>query len=379
VAALSHWSPAALPDGVGHTIRETVFWSPVELTAPDEDDHINSSLCHGFIFDFCGVEVDRTTLQTRIDRYVTMHDCGTILHPAMVDGQVRGGFAQAVGAALYEEYAYAEDGSFLTGTLADYLLPTTAEVPDPVILHMETPSPFTPLGAKGVGEGNCMSTPVCIANAVADAIGAKDLVLPLVPARLAEIVRGAEPAPPARQASQTTEKRGGDRKLRGEGEAAVKAGVREVWDMLLDPNTLAAVIPGCHGVEKISDTHFRADVTLGIGPVKGRYRADVKLSDLDPPKAVTLAGHAEGGLGFGHGEGRITLRSAPDGGTAIQYVYEAAIGGKVASIGGRLLDGAAKVIIGQFFASLARQAGGGAASPRLSLLARFRQWLGGQR
>ncbi|SHN72907.1 xanthine dehydrogenase family protein molybdopterin-binding subunit [Bradyrhizobium erythrophlei] len=380
VAALSHWSPGALPDGVGQTIRETVFWTPPELTAPDEDDHINSSLCHGFIFDFCGVEVDRTTLETRIDRYVTMHDCGTILHPAMVDGQVRGGFAQAVGAALYEEYAYAEDGSFLTGTLADYLLPTAAEVPTPVILHMETPSPFTPLGSKGVGEGNCMSTPVCIANAVTDAIGAKDLVLPLVPAKLAEFVRGAEPAAPARPASQVEEKHSGDRKLRGEGEVVVKAIPQQVWDMLLDPNTLAAVIPGCHGVEKIYDTHFRADVTLGIGPVKGRYRAEVKLSDLDPPKAVTLAGHAEGGLGFGNGEGRITLRPAPDGGTVIHYVYEAGIGGKVASIGGRLLDGAAKVIIGQFFAALARKAGGGSSAPeRGSLFARLRQWIGGPR
>jgi 2-furoyl-CoA dehydrogenase large subunit len=379
VAALSHWSPGALPDGVGHTIRETVFWSPPELTAPDESDHINSSLCHGFIFDFCGVEVDRTTLQTRIDRYVTMHDCGTILHPAMVDGQVRGGFAQALGAALYEEYAYAEDGSFLTGTLADYLLPTTAEVPDPVILHMETPSPFTPLGSKGVGEGNCMSTPVCIANAVADALGAKDLVLPLVPAKLAELVRGAEPAPPGRRAQQMGEKRG-NRKLRGEGEATVKASALQVWDMLLDPNTLAAVIPGCHGIEKISGTHFRADVTLGIGPVKGRYRAEVKLSDLDPPNAVTLAGHAEGALGFGNGEGRITLRPAPNGGTTIHYAYEAGIGGKVASIGGRLLDGAARVIIGQFFAALARQAGGGASAfADRSWLTRLRQWFGGPR
>jgi 2-furoyl-CoA dehydrogenase large subunit len=374
VAGLSHWSPGALPDGVGHTIRETVFWSPPELTAPDEDDHINSSLCHGFIFDFCGVEIDRTTLQTRIDRYVTMHDCGTILHPAMVDGQVRGGFAQAVGAALYEEYAYAEDGSFLTGTFADYLLPTTAEVPNPVILHMETPSPFTPLGAKGVGEGNCMSTPVCIANAVADALGARDLELPLVPAKLAELVRGAERAPSARQTREVKTKRGGERKLRGEGEAVVAVEAQRVFDMLLDPATLAAVIPGCHGVEKISDTYFRADVTLGIGPVKGRYRAEVKLSDLDRPKAVTLAGHAEGALGFGNGEGRITLRSVAGGGTAIHYTYEAAIGGKIASIGGRLLDGAARVIIGQFFAALARQAGGGAAG--LSVLARLRQWFG---
>ena len=89
-----------------------MFWTPPELTAPDEDDHVNSSLCHGFIFDFCGVEIDRTTLQVRIDRYVTMHDCGTILHPAMVDGQIRGGFAHALGAALYEEYAYCDGRQF---------------------------------------------------------------------------------------------------------------------------------------------------------------------------------------------------------------------------------------------------------------------------
>jgi 2-furoyl-CoA dehydrogenase large subunit len=380
VAGLSHWSPGALPDGVGHTIRETVFWSPPELTAPDDDDHINSSLCHGFIFDFCGVEVDRTTLQTRIDRYVTMHDCGTILHPAMVDGQIRGGFAQAVGAALYEEYAYGPDGSFLTGTFADYLLPTTAEIPDPLILHMQTPSPVTPLGSKGVGEGNCMSTPVCIANAVADALGLKDIVLPLVPARLAHIVRGDEPAPPAGRASGDIKRQSGDRRLRGEGEATVNAPAERVWAMLLDPETLRAVIPGCHSVQKISDTHFRADVTIGIGPVKGRYRADVKLSDLDPLHAVTLGGSAEGALGFGGGEGRITLAPTGNGGTSIRYVYEAAIGGKVASIGGRLLDGATRVIIGQFFAALARQAGGGASDPsHRSWLRKLCGWFGGQR
>lgn len=378
IAALSHWSPGALPDGVGHTIRETVFWTPPELTAPDDGDLINSSLCHGFIFDFCGVEIDRTTLQPRIDRYVTMHDCGTILHPGMVDGQIRGGFAQAVGAALYEEYAYGDDGSFLTGTFADYLLPTTEEIPDPVILHMQTASPFTPLGAKGVGEGNCMSTPVCIANAVADALGARDIELPLVPAKLATLVRGAEPAPPAGRAEATIEKRSGDRRLRGEGDASVAAPAERVWAMLLDPATLQSVIPGCHNVEKISDTHFRADVTIGIGPVKGRYRAEVKLSDLDPPHAVTLGGSADGALGFGGGEGRITLVPNEDGSTTIRYVYDAAIGGKVASIGGRLLDGAARVIIGQFFAALAREAGGAPVQSKSSLFAKIRRLFGGR-
>ena len=136
--------------------------------------------------------------------------------------------------------------------------------------------------------------------------------------------------------------------------------------MLLDPDTLKAVIPGCHHVERIDDARFRADVTIGIGPVKGRYRAEVTLSDLDPPRAVTLGGRAEGALGFGEGEGRITLAADDKGGTTVRYVYDAAIGGKIASIGGRLLDGAARAIIGQFFAGLARQAGGPHPSPAVS-------------
>jgi 2-furoyl-CoA dehydrogenase large subunit len=190
-AASDHWSPGEAPDG-DHVLRETVFWTPPQLAAPNEADEINAQLCHAFIFDFCGVEIDRDTGAVRIDKYVTMHDCGRVLHPGMVAGQITGGLAHAIGAALYEEYAYAPDGAFLAGTFADYLLPTATEVPTPLILHTESPSPFTPLGAKGVGEGNCMSTPVCIANAVADALGVAALDLPLTPARLSALIRSSE-------------------------------------------------------------------------------------------------------------------------------------------------------------------------------------------
>ena len=138
--------------------------------------------------------------------------------------------------------------------------------------------------------------------------------------------------------------------------------------MLLEPATLKSIIPGCHSVEKLSDTHFRADVTLGVGPVSGRYRADIKLSDLDPPRAVTLTGVATGALGDGRGRGRIRLTPAEDGGTHVTYDYDAAIGGKVASVGGRLLDGAARIVIRQFFTALARRAGG---APRRSWFARL--------
>ncbi|MCE7027542.1 xanthine dehydrogenase family protein molybdopterin-binding subunit [Jiella avicenniae] len=382
VAAAAHWAPGTLPGSVDQTIRETVFWTPDELQAPTREDEVNSSLCHGFIFDFCGVEIDPATGETRIDRYVTMHDCGTILHPAMVEGQVRGGFAHALGAALLEEYAYGADGSFQSGTLADYLIPTVMEVPEPVILHHESPSPFTPLGAKGVGEGNCMSTPVCIANAVADAIGADDLTLPLSPSSIAGLLarldESEEPQPkmtpkPAEELSP-----GGQRKLTGEGAADVAASREDVWRMLLDPATLDAIIPGSHGVEKVSETQFKADVTLGVGPVKGRYKADIALSDLDEPNAVTLTGRTVGALGFGEGSGRITLEDLGSGRTRIAYSYEAAIGGKVASVGGRLLDGAARVVIGQFFKALANHAGGGKV-PGVGWFGRIKDLIGGGR
>ncbi|MFN3347643.1 xanthine dehydrogenase family protein molybdopterin-binding subunit [Pseudorhodoplanes sp.] len=357
IAAASHWSPGLIPEA-DQALRETAFWTPPELTPPTGQDEINSSLCHGFIFDFCGVEIDRDTGAVRIDKYVTMHDCGRILHPGMVAGQVTGGFAHAVGAALYEEYAYGPDGAFLTGTFADYLVPTAMEVPAPLMLHVETPSPFTPLGTKGVGEGNCMSTPVCIANAVADALGIAEIDLPLTPAKIAKHLHGEEKEPPhafVRPAVAAA----GIRALHGSGEAKVAAAPDAVWELLLDPATLAAIIPGCHGVARVSETHFRADVTLGIGPVTGRYKADIRLRDLVRPQSVTLDGVVDGALGNAAGTGRIRLSPMPEGGSLLTYDYDAQIGGKVASIGGRLLDGAARVVIRQFFAALARKTGGG--------------------
>jgi 2-furoyl-CoA dehydrogenase large subunit len=190
-----HWAPALLPEGEEPGLRETVFWTPPHMDAPDEQDRINTSAAYGFAFDMCAVEVDRATGRVRIDRYVTAHDAGTLLNPALADGQIRGAFAQGLGAALMEEFRYGADGSFQSGTLADYLMPTTCEVPDPMIVHLETPSPFTPLGAKGLGEGNNMSTPPCIANAVADALGVADIRLPLTPAKVMHLIGIDDPAP----------------------------------------------------------------------------------------------------------------------------------------------------------------------------------------
>ena len=184
VAGTSHWSPVMLPEGMAPALSETALWNPPELEPPSSDDRINSSLTYGFVFDMCGIEIDPLTYQVRVDRYVSMHDAGRILNPMIADGQMRGAFAQGIAAALYEEFVTNEEGAFLTGTFADYLVPTVSEIPPVEMLHQETPSPFTPLGAKGLAEGNCMSVPACIANAIADALGVKDVRLPASPRRI---------------------------------------------------------------------------------------------------------------------------------------------------------------------------------------------------
>ena len=197
VAGEAHWSPGTLPPDMPPGLRETVQWSPPQLTATTEDNQINSMAVYGFGFDFCGIEIDPDTAEIRIDKYVTMHDCGTILNPGIAAGQVGGSFAYGLNTALCEEFAYGDDGSFLSGTFADYIVGTAHEMPRIISMHpaVANKSPWTAFGAKGVSEGNTTSTPVCVANAVADALGRGDIRLPLRPSRVAEWLHGEEMPP----------------------------------------------------------------------------------------------------------------------------------------------------------------------------------------
>ena len=188
VAGLAHWSPTLLPDGIAPGLRETAVWAPPELEPPDDSDRVNTSLTYGFVFDMCGVEIDPVTCEVRVDRYISMHDAGRLINPMLAEGQIKGAFVQGLGTALYEEFLYDENGAFLSANLADYLIPTACEIPPLEILHMESPSPFTPLGAKGLAEGNCMSVPACIANAIADALDVKNVQLPASPKRIHALI-----------------------------------------------------------------------------------------------------------------------------------------------------------------------------------------------
>jgi 2-furoyl-CoA dehydrogenase large subunit len=189
VAGIAHWHPDALPPGMEAGLHETAFFAAPNLAAPDDEDRVASSAAHGFIVDVAVVEVDRATGAVTVLDYTTVHDAGRLLNPLLADGQVRGGFAHGAGAALYEHVVYDPDGNLLTSTFMDYVCPTAPDLPRLSIGHRETPSPFTPLGAKGLGEGNTMSVPAAVANAVADALGVDAVELPLTPARVWELLR----------------------------------------------------------------------------------------------------------------------------------------------------------------------------------------------
>jgi 2-furoyl-CoA dehydrogenase large subunit len=388
VAGGFHWSPGTLPTDMPAGLRETVQWTPPELAAPDEQDQINSSCAYGFAFDICGVQIDSATGQVRIDRYISAHDAGRLLNPALADGQIRGAFAQALGAALMEEFAYSEEGAPLSGTFADYLPPTAMEVPEPVILHMQTPSPFTPLGAKGLGEGNSMSTPVCIANAVADALGEgvkpDDIVLPLTPSKVMGLLGMPDPPPeapqfegPQSEARRPSHGQAGKKKgLSMSGAVELPATPESIYAVLLDPEQLAGVIPGCHALQRIAENRYRGEVTLGVGLVKATYAAEVELSELVPPRSLRLTGRGTGSLGTAQGSGRVTLEPFGSG-TRLIYEYEVAVSGKVAAVGGRMLEGAAKVVLAQLFRQLGRKAGRDASV--ISIWSRLLARLGGHR
>jgi carbon-monoxide dehydrogenase large subunit len=138
------------------------------------------------------VEVDPETAMVRITKYVVVHDCGRVINPLIVDGQIQGGVAHGIGNAFYEQLIYDQSGRLLNASFRDYLLPTASEVPPIQISHAETPSPLNPLGVKGVGEAGCIPTGAAFAQAVEDAIGDPELEIleiPLSPNRLYELMR----------------------------------------------------------------------------------------------------------------------------------------------------------------------------------------------
>lgn len=142
--------------------------------------------------------------------------------------------------------------------------------------------------------------------------------------------------------------------LTGKGICEVEAAPDVVWSELLNPEVLAALIPGTERVERDGD-RYEASLSYGAGRVRAHYHVDLLVSDLMPPAALSLAGQSEGRLGWGKAQATVTLESSAPGQTTIRWEYDGIIGGPVALLGGLVLRSAARVFVGRFFERLARR------------------------
>jgi aerobic carbon-monoxide dehydrogenase large subunit len=167
LARAAHRNLDRLPDGMTAGLE-------AHAACDGPADGTYSNAVHGAV-----VEIDMTSGRLVLQRFVVVEDCGTIVNPMIVDGQVRGGVVQGIGSALFEHFVYNEDGQPQTTTFADYLMPACLEIPDIEVHHIATPTDRTPLGAKGLGEGGAIGPPAAIANAVADALGVAVTATPL--------------------------------------------------------------------------------------------------------------------------------------------------------------------------------------------------------
>lgn len=204
IAGTAHWDQAALPLDMDAGLSASALWSMPTSKPPDELDRVDSSNTYGFACEIIVVEIDANTGEIKFHKWVSVHDAGTILNPMIVEGQVMGGITHAFGGALYEEFAYDENGQCLTASFQDYLCPTAMELPAIELGHIESPSPFTALGSKGIGEASCMSVPVAIGNAVADALkplGIEINELPLTPNKIWHMMQKAKAGLPQAEAA----------------------------------------------------------------------------------------------------------------------------------------------------------------------------------
>jgi aerobic carbon-monoxide dehydrogenase large subunit len=168
---------------------------------PDARDELAATKTYDPVFGtttsathIAAVEIDPETYEVRVDRYAVAEDCGRLVNPMIVDGQVHGGVAQGIGAALYEEVVYDEHGQMNTASLADYLLPSAREIPWMQVVHLESASPTTLGGFRGMGEGGTIGAPAALANALADALsplGIEINELPATPERLFRLIEAA--------------------------------------------------------------------------------------------------------------------------------------------------------------------------------------------
>jgi len=184
IAPIAYQMPEMLPPGMEMGLEVTARFQPAGQYTWSNATHV------------CTVEIDPETGMTKILRYIASEDCGRMVNPMVVEGQIAGGVVQGIGGVLFENMIYDEDGNPLATTFLDYLIPTAPEVPDIEVGHIVTLAPGQ-TGFKGMGEGGAIAAPPCLANAIHDALrhlGVHPTAFPLGPSQLLTMINEAKQA-----------------------------------------------------------------------------------------------------------------------------------------------------------------------------------------
>jgi CO/xanthine dehydrogenase Mo-binding subunit len=193
VARAAYRQNALLPDGMEVGLVEGSVFAGFGVGEGIKNGRLQTGFpSYAFSVHIPVVEIDPDTFEIKLTRYVVAHDCGQVINPLTVNGMVWGGIAHGIGAALYEHFAYDEQGQLVAASFMDYLLPTASEVPTIELHEQVTPTPLHPYGAKGTAEGGYMTAPAAIASAVEDALAPLGLEIgeiPITPKLLSRLSR----------------------------------------------------------------------------------------------------------------------------------------------------------------------------------------------
>ena len=288
------------------------------------------------------LEVDPETAMVEIKRYLVVHDCGTIINPMLVEGQIHGGVAQGIGNAFYEQLVYDEQGQLLNASFMDYLTPDrdrcaadrNSAPRDAVAVQSRGPEGrrrsrlHSDWGAVCAGGRRCAGRN-----------------------RRGDHGDSVEPEQAVR-----AHRSGGESEMILTGTFTFNGPRTKVWEMLQDPDVLAKALPGTKTLTLVGEDRYQGVMKVSVGPVTAaEFAVNVELKDKVAPETFSMHIDGKGGVGFTKGTATIELREEPGPVTVMTYQSDVQIGGKIAAVGQRLLESVGKMMTKQALEALNKE------------------------
>ena len=348
LGAIVNANNAFLPPDFNPTLNHRFVYRPYFGMVDTEKKTGKLTLTYATQIHACVVEVDKETGVIEIVDYAAVDDCGTRIHPQIVEGQVHGATVHAIGAALYEDFVYDEDGQLLTSNFYDYHVPHALDVPPLKTGAIESPSPFSPLGVEGDGRGRRRGDPL---HRLGD---------PGCPqaGRRADRLRQLQPLPPrlvdAAGSGVDARKRLGGAGMKVEGTKELSASREVVWQVLNDPAQMAKLMPGVEGFEIKDERHWQAKVKIPLGLGGLRMTIDFEKVEEREPEFAQLNAKGNGVGAIMNMQTQFNL--AENGtGTTMRWEADVKIAGPVGAMGQRVLQPIINQQVGNVLIALEKQ------------------------